>query len=59
MKAILEQTMKVNAKTNLLKDELSHVNTRLDGVTNLLHALYNKLANEGKFPTSVNSTERT
>ena len=49
MKAILEQTMKVNAESTLLKDELSHVNAwlnaRLDGVMNLLKALYNKLVN--------------
>ena len=44
-KAILQQTMKANAETTSLKNELSHVNTRLDGVTNLLQSLYNKLAN--------------
>ena len=53
-KAILDQTMKANAETTSLKDELSHVNTRLDGVTNLLQGLYNKVANgKESFPPTL------
>ena len=50
--------MKENAETTSVKDELSHVNTRLNGVTNLLQALCNKLEN-GKESSSLALTPQS